>query len=229
MLHLGAHAFAGELIAARDSYVQAGNKPFDTTGDLAAEKANFGSRPLLELKVNTGNGVGVSRKIYLGFDPGDLPRSANNLSLRLVLKEMNPGPGGDKVLTPQPLKVYLLRPDAKGGDWSEGSGKPGAKTEDGSATGSINWLNAPANVLKSGTDFASSEVIEAGALTLPLVMEKNVEFRIPLSPAAIESLRSGRHGSRCTFLIAGVEHNDDLIRFHSREATLSPYRPALVW
>lgn len=172
---------------------------------------------------------GFTRKIYLGFDLSTLPRSIDSLSLRLNLREMNPGPGGDKILTPQPLKVYLLKPEAKGDDWIEGAGSHGEQIENGASTESLHWLNAPGNARMSGDRFVPSDVIEAGSLTLPIVLEKNHEIVIPLSPAAVESLKSGRHGPRATLMISVAEGTDDLMRFHSREAGRTSYRPALVW
>lgn len=229
LLLIGLSARAGELVADRDTYIFGGDKPGHERSEIAGAESNFGKRPLLELKTTAGMGDGFTRKIYLGFDIGALPRSLGSLSLRLNLREMNPGPGGDKVLTPQPIKVYLLKPGAGGADWTEGFGASVEKPEDGAATGGLHWLNAPANTRRSGHRFVAAEVIEAGELLLPIVLEKNQEVLIPLSSAAIASLASGRHGARVTLMLSIPEGTDDLLRFHSREATKPSYRPALVW
>ena len=222
-------ASAGELVADRDTYVFGGQKPGDERTDIPGYESNFGKRGLLELKTTVNRPDGFTRKIYLGFDLSTLPKTGESLSLRLNLREMNPGPGGDKILTPQPLKVHLLKPEAKGDDWIEGEGTLGDKTENGAATGSLHWLNAPANARQSGDRFVADQVIEAATFTLPIVLEKNHEIIIPLSPAAVESLRSGRHGGRATLMISVAEGTDDLMRFHSREVGRAAHRPALVW
>lgn len=229
MLLLGLAAQAGELVADRDSYVFGGDKPSDERTEIAGYASNFGQRTLLELKTTVTKPDGFTRKIYLGFNLASLPRSVDAISLRLNLREMNPGPGGDKVLTPQPIKLYLLKPDVGGDDWREGAGLSGAQTESGVDAGSLHWLNAPANYRQSGDRFTKSSVIEAGAIELPIVVEKNREVLIPLSPAAVKSLTQGGHGPRATFMLSVAEGTDDLMRFHSREAGKPAYRPALVW
>lgn len=229
-LFLGAQAAsAGELAADRDAYVFGGDKPGHERSEITGYESNFGKRPLLELKTSASKSDGFTRKIYLGFDLSTLPRPLGSLSLRLNLREMNPGPGGDKILTEQPLKIYLLRPEANGDDWAEGSGTSAEEPENGAATGSIHWLNAPANTRRSGDRFTSADVIKAGELLLPIMLERNKEVLIPLSPEAVASLSSGRHGARATLMISIADGTDDLLRFHSREATRPAYRPALVW
>lgn len=220
---------AGELVADRDSYVFGGNRPGDERTTIPGYDSNFGARALLELKTTVNRPDGFTRKIYLGFDLSKLPKDVSSLSLRLTLREMNPGPGGDKILTPQPIKLHLLKPEARGDDWIEGQGRIGDAIENGASTGSLHWRNAPANTINSGDRFDSRAVIEAGAITLPIILEKNHEILIPLTPAAISSLRSGRHGDRVTFMLSIDEGTDDLLRFHSREASKPSYRPALVW
>ena len=222
-------ASAGELVADRDTYVFGGDKPGHESSAIPGYESNFGKRPLLELKTTVNTPDGFTRKIYLGFDLSTLPRHPGSLSLRLNLREMNPGPGGDKILTPQPLKVYLLKPEARGDDWIEGAGVAAEYPEHGATTRALHWLNAPANTRRSGDRFIAADVIEAGELVLPIVLEKNQEVLIPLSRAAIASLTSGRHGARATLMISIADGTDDLLRFHSREATRPAYRPALVW
>lgn len=224
-----APAVAGEIIADRDSYVFGGGKPGNDKTDIPGQESNFGKRGLLELKTTATKPDSFTRKIYLGFDPRSIPASFGTISLRLVLRDMNPGPGGDKILTEQPLKVFLLKPSAKGADWSEGEGVYAEKTENGALAGSLHWLNSPANHLNSGDRFTPSLVIEAADHTLPVVLEKDREIVIPLSPAAVQSLKSGSHGDRATLMISISEGTDDLVRFHSREARKAGLRPALVW
>lgn len=221
--------FAGELAADRDSYVFGGRRPCDERTDIPGYDSNFGKRAILELKTTANKPDGFSRRIYLGFDISALPRPLDALSLRLTLREMNPGQGGDAILTPQPVRVYLLKPNAPGQDWIEGSGTGTAQPENGAATGSLHWLNAPANARDLGDRFIESQVIEAGETTVPIVLERNKDVLIPLSSAALKSILSGRHGSRITLMLSVSEGTDDLMRFHSREATKPSYRPALVW
>lgn len=220
--------FAGELIADRDSYVYGGKTFSNGSSPVQPYDANFGAQTVLELKTVASSNDGHTRKIYLGFNLKTLPRTAKSLTLRLTLLEMHAGSGGDAALTSQPLKIYLLKPDAKGDNWIEGAGQI-AQLENGTATGSLNWMNAPANAIRMGNKLDPAKVVEAASFSLPATSQKNQVVTIPLNEAVCEALISGLHGPRATLILTVNEGTDDLMLFHSCE-TANPNRcPALVW
>jgi|GEM_PF-2665012 hypothetical protein len=222
---------AGEIVTDRDAHVFGGARPIHDKAALPAQESNFGASRHLELKTTPGKGDGFTRKAYLSFDLSGLPRlpaEDGALSLRLVVRQLSVGAGGDTVLTEQPLVLYLLKESAEGEDWVEGSGRPD-RIEHGLATGSIHWLNAPANAPMLGNRVSSRDAIEAGRIVVPNDARDGTTILIPIHSAALADLNSRRRPARATFILAIADGTDDLLRIHSRESTLSARRPALVW
>lgn len=225
---LCAQLAAAEIIADRDAHIFGGPRPSAAKAEIPAQDSNFGAAKQLELKTTPGKSDNFTRKVYIGFDLANLTKPPAAVSLRLTVHSLTEGPAGDRKLTEQPLSVHLLKKAANGNDWAEGSGDANMP-EHGPSTGSIHWLDAPANYVQAGSRVLARDTVEAARIVVPADVKPGHTLTIPLSAAALAELAQRGPTDRATFILVIEEGTDDMLRLHSREATRPGFRPALVW